>query len=71
MATVLLTRLPLAFAAPTDGQITPGAGSISQSGVTTTIHQTSANLSLNWNTFNIAPQETGRWRPDNGFLQLK
>jgi filamentous hemagglutinin family protein len=33
-------------------------GSVTQSGATTTIQQASPNLSLNWKSFNIAPQET-------------
>ena len=47
-----------AQAGPTGGQVTSGSGVITQSGSTTTINQSSANLALNWNTFNIAPQET-------------
>ena len=47
-----------AQAAPTDGQIVAGSGSIRQSGATTTISQTSQNATLNWSGFNIAPQET-------------
>jgi len=43
---------------PTGGQVTGGSGTITQSGSTTTIQQSSQNLSLNWQTFNIAPQET-------------
>ncbi|TAN66467.1 MAG: filamentous hemagglutinin N-terminal domain-containing protein, partial [Methylobacter sp.] len=43
---------------PIGGQITSGSGSITQSGDTTTINQTSQNLSANWQSFNVAPQET-------------
>ncbi|MHB0990509.1 MAG: beta strand repeat-containing protein [Burkholderiales bacterium] len=46
------------MAGPTGGQVTAGGGSISQSGGTTTVKQTTQTLSLNWNTFNIAPTET-------------
>jgi filamentous hemagglutinin family protein len=35
-----------------------GAASITQSGLTTTIKQTSQNLSLNWQSFNVGAQET-------------
>ena len=45
-------------ASPTGGQITSGAGSISQVGNTTTITQSSPALSANWKTFNISPAET-------------
>ncbi len=48
----------LALAAPVGGQVASGAGSISQSGSNTNIQQSSQNLSLNWQSFNIAPQET-------------
>lgn len=48
----------LAQAAPDGGQVVSGAGSIAQSGSTTTVTQSSQNLSLNWKSFNIAPQET-------------
>jgi filamentous hemagglutinin family protein len=47
-----------AQAGPTGGQVTAGAGQITQSGATTTVSQSSQNLSLNWSTFNIASQET-------------
>ncbi|MFC1626530.1 beta strand repeat-containing protein [Pseudomonadota bacterium] len=53
---VLLSAV--AQAAPIDGQIVTGAASISQSGTTTTIQQSSQNLSLTWEGFNIAAQET-------------
>ncbi|MDO9187776.1 MAG: YDG domain-containing protein, partial [Bacteroidia bacterium] len=43
---------------PIGGQIVSGSGSITQSGDTTTINQTSPNLSANWQSFNIAPSET-------------
>src|SRR5690348_3244562 len=47
-----------ALAGPEGGQVTAGAGTISQTGTTTTINQSSQNLSLNWQSFNVAPQET-------------
>jgi trimeric autotransporter adhesin len=56
--TSLLLTTVAAHAGPTGGQVTLGAGSISQSGSTTTITQSSQNLSLNWTSFNIAPKET-------------
>ncbi|MDP2144467.1 MAG: YDG domain-containing protein, partial [Gallionella sp.] len=48
----------LAGAAPSGGQVVLGAGSIAQSGTVTTINQTSQNLSLNWQGFNVGAQET-------------
>ena len=47
-----------AAASPTGGQITTGAGQISQSGSTTTVQQSSQTLSLNWLSFNVGTQET-------------
>jgi filamentous hemagglutinin family protein len=45
-------------AGPTGGQVTAGNGNITQSGSTTTIQQSSQNLALNWQTFNITSRET-------------
>src|SRR6185437_589895 len=47
-----------AQAGPSGGQVVSGNGQITNSGTTTTITQSSQNLSLNWQSFNIAPQET-------------
>ncbi|MDX8384952.1 MAG: filamentous hemagglutinin N-terminal domain-containing protein, partial [Gallionella sp.] len=49
---------PLALAGPLDGQVTQGSGSINQSGAITNITQTSAQLSLNWGSFNVGANET-------------
>jgi hypothetical protein len=43
---LLLT--PFALSEPLGGQVSAGAGSVTQSGATTTILQASPNLSLNW-----------------------
>ncbi|MES2535016.1 MAG: filamentous hemagglutinin N-terminal domain-containing protein [Pseudomonadota bacterium] len=58
IAAALSLSAALAQAAPADGQVTSGTGSIVQSGASTTIHQSSQNLSLHWKSFNIAAQET-------------
>ena len=47
-----------ALASPSGGQVTAGSGSIAQSGATTTITQTSQNLSLRWDSFNTVAGET-------------
>lgn len=47
-----------AQAGPTGGQVVAGSGSIAQTGTTTTVTQASSNLSIDWSSFNIAPQET-------------
>jgi len=58
IAVALSLSAGIAQAGPTGGQVTGGSGTISQSGSTTTIQQTSQNLSLNWQTFNIGAQQT-------------
>ena len=58
VAAALALSTGAALAAPIGGQLLTGAASLSQSGATTTIAQASQNLSLNWKSFNIAPQET-------------
>ena len=57
-AALALAVAPLAYGGPTGGQVVTGKGSISQSGNTTTIDQSSQSLSINWLGFNIAPQQT-------------
>ena len=56
---------PLALAAPTGGQISAGSGSIAQSGLNTTITQSSQNLAINWQGFNIASSETVNFNQPN------
>ena len=58
VAAALSLTTSYALAAPTGGHVASGTGSINQSGATTTITQSSQNLSLNWQSFNIAKQET-------------
>ncbi len=57
-ASLSLLFAPWVEAAPTTGRVVAGTASITQSGSTTDIHQTSEDLSINWQSFNIAPQET-------------
>ena len=56
-ATLSLTGVA-ALAAPVGGQVTAGSAGIAQSGDITTITQTSQNVALNWNSFNIGASET-------------
>ncbi|MFS2035879.1 YDG domain-containing protein [Polaromonas sp. CT11-55] len=55
---VLLLGAATAQAGPVGGQVTSGAASISQSGASTTITQSSQNASLNWKSFNVGAQES-------------
>ena len=57
MVTALLGRTGVAPAAPSGAQITAGSGTVSQAGNTTTIRQTSADLFLNWQSFNVSSNE--------------
>jgi filamentous hemagglutinin family protein len=57
LANTLFWTLP-AYAAPTGGQITAGAGAINQLDSTTTVNQASQDLSLNWQTFNVGAHES-------------
>jgi filamentous hemagglutinin family protein len=52
---------PLAMAGPVGGQISAGAGAISQAGANTTITQTSQNMAINWQSFGIAANESVRF----------
>jgi hypothetical protein len=54
IAAVLALSANAAIAEPLGGQVIAGAGNIAQSGVTTTVTQSSQTLSLNWQSFNIA-----------------
>ena len=47
-----------AHGAPQGGQVTAGSASISQSGSTTIIAQSSQNVSLDWQRFNVGAAET-------------
>jgi filamentous hemagglutinin family protein len=58
LAAALSCATPMAQASPGGGHVTSGAGSITQSGNITNVQQSSQDLSINWQTFNIAPQET-------------
>ena len=58
VAAALSLTASFAQAAPAGGQVVSGAGNIAQSGNTTTITQSTQNLSLNWQSFNIAKSET-------------
>jgi filamentous hemagglutinin family protein len=57
-AALLSLVSPYAHAGPEGGQVVSGSGSISASGATTTINQTSDKLSINWQSFNVAQAET-------------
>ena len=57
-AAAALAASGLAQAGPTGGLVTNGSGTVNQAGTTTTINQSSQNLSLQWNSFNTTAAET-------------
>lgn len=58
LAFILSSTIMSAQAAPIGGIVIKGAGRVSHSGNTTTINQQSQKLSLNWQKFDIDPEET-------------
>ncbi|KRC11936.1 hypothetical protein ASE11_00140 [Hydrogenophaga sp. Root209] len=50
-----------ALAGPQDGQVTLGSGSVAHGGGTTTITQTSAQLAIDWQSFNVGAGEAVRF----------
>lgn len=60
-----------AVAAPQGGSIAQGSASISQSGTTTTINQTSQNTVINWHGFDTASNESVRFnQPSSSAVAL-
>jgi len=58
VAAALSLTSAMALAAPDGGQVVTGSGSINQAGATTIINQSSQNLSLTWQHFNVGSGET-------------
>ena len=54
-----------ALAAPTGGVVTSGSATISQSGSTTNINQTTQKATINWQNFSIAQNETVNFNQPN------
>jgi len=58
-------------AAPVGGQVVGGTGSISQSGLNTTINQTSQNMAINWQTYNVYQNERVQYiQPNTSSISL-
>jgi len=58
-------------AAPTGGQVVGGAGSISQSGLNTTINQASQNMAINWQNYNVNSNERVQYiQPNSSSISL-
>ncbi len=54
---LLLCNPTYSYAGPVDGIITGGSGSISQSGLITTINQNTSSLAIDWNSYNVSSNE--------------
>jgi filamentous hemagglutinin family protein len=64
VVSAFLTTVSL-YAAPTGGSVTSGSATISQSGSTTNITQSTQKASINWNNFSIAGNETVNFNQPN------
>lgn len=58
IVSALVAGSTLSFAAPTGGQLSTGNAIIHQSGLTTTINQSTDKASINWQSFSIGANET-------------
>jgi filamentous hemagglutinin family protein len=56
---------PLAYAAPTGGQVVSGSSAIYQNGSVTDINQSSQKTAINWQSFSINPSETVNFNQPN------
>ncbi|MFA9373197.1 MAG: filamentous hemagglutinin N-terminal domain-containing protein [Poseidonibacter sp.] len=65
VVSALIGSTTLSFAAPSGGVVTSGSANISSSGNTTNIIQNTGNVTINWNKFNIASNETVNFKQPN------
>jgi len=65
IVSAFLATTTLVYAAPSGGVVTSGSASISQSGTTTTINQSTQKASINWNTFSMGTSETVNFNQPN------
>jgi len=60
-----------ALAGPEGAQVVGGAGSISQSGLTTTINQSTQNMAINWQSYNVDADERVQYiQPNSSSISL-
>lgn len=62
----LVILAPLAFAAPTGGVVVGGKATISTKDRQTTIDQSTQKSAINWNSFDVAANETVEFKVPNG-----
>jgi len=61
----------LAIAGPDGGQVVGGSGSIAASGNTTTINQTSQNMAIDWQSYNVNANERVQYiQPNSSSISL-
>lgn len=65
VVSALLASTTVSFAAPTGGVVTSGSATISSSGTTTNIVQSTSKATINWNSFSIASNETVNFNQPN------
>ena len=71
LAMLSVTLSGTAFALPQNGQVTAGKGTIAQNGTTMTINQATQKMGVNWNSYNIAKNETVKYQqPNAGSIAL-
>ena len=66
-----LSFIPYAHAGPTDGVVVGGAGSITHSGLTTIINQTSGSMAIDWASYNVNSNERVQYNMDASAISLK
>src|SRR5450830_303251 len=71
IAAALSLFSPHASALPTGGQVTAGQATIGQAGNTLNVKQSTQNLAVNWNSFNIGASETVNFvQPNSSAIAL-
>ena len=66
-----LSLVPYVHAAPTGGAVVGGTGSITQSGTQTTINQTTQNMAIDWQSYNINSNERVQYiQPNTSSISL-
>lgn len=65
VVSAFLTTATLVHAAPNGGNVTSGSATISQNGNVTNINQSTNKASINWQNFNVNPNETVNFNQPN------
>ncbi len=66
-----LMLIPYVHAAPAGGQVVGGTGSISQTGTQTTINQTTQNMAIDWQSYNVNSNERVQYiQPNTSSISL-